>query len=393
MNALALVKTLIAGIALLLMSSIVNAQSNSRYVKQTPGTQSIIVFVHGIFGDSVSAWTNQKNGAYWPTLLGSDPFFKDYDVYVYDYPSRFFGSDFSIDEVAENMRLMFEADRIADYNNIIFVSHSMGGLATRAYLNKNRKVATRVRLAYFYSTPSTGSELAAVGTLFSSNPQLSKMKPMQSSGEYLEDLQRQWLSINYDIPSFCAYEKQKTYHVNVVTQASASNQCNRRLDPINADHITIVKPGSPRDLSYLALKTAIEEVVRKASEPQSPVVSSPQVCSVSPPVRTYKPHTIQSGDTLFKIALKYYDNGNQSNLIQNANPGLDPSNLKIGQQLQIPFGQYTVRPGDTLVKIAERLHNDANKSTLIQSLNPGIDPTYLEIGQQLQICPTSEAIR
>jgi fucose 4-O-acetylase-like acetyltransferase len=76
MNALALVRTLVAGIALLLMSSIVNAQSNSRYVKQTPGTRSVIVFVHGILGDSVSTWTN-KNGAYWPALLGSDPFFTD----------------------------------------------------------------------------------------------------------------------------------------------------------------------------------------------------------------------------------------------------------------------------------------------------------------------------
>jgi pimeloyl-ACP methyl ester carboxylesterase len=241
-------------------------ESNSRYIKQTSGSRSVIVFVHGIFGDSTSTWTNQ-NGAYWPLLLAGDPFFSNYDVYAYEYPSRFFGGNFSIDEIADNMRLLFEVDGVSDYGEIIFVSHSMGGLVTRAYLNKNRN-AVRVRLAYFYSTPTTGSELASVGTLISANPQLAKMRSMQSS-DYLADLQRQWLNINYDIPSFCAYETLKTYGVNVVTQASASNLCNRRLDPIDGDHLTIVKPTSIRDTAYLALKAAIQAIQRTAAKSES----------------------------------------------------------------------------------------------------------------------------
>jgi pimeloyl-ACP methyl ester carboxylesterase/LysM repeat protein len=350
------------------------------------------VFVHGILGDSVSTWTN-KNGAYWPALLGSDPFFTDYDVYVYDYPSSFYETSFTIDEIAENMRLMFDEDKIRDYNKILFVSHSMGGLATRAYLNKNRDVGTRVSLAYFYSTPTTGSELAAIASLASSNPMFSKMKPMQSSADYLADLQRQWLSINSDIPSFCAYETQKTYNVKVVTQSSATNLCNQRLDPINADHFTIVKPGGPRDSSYLVLKAAIQKMVRKESEPQSPVVSPSQFCSVRRDVWRYEQHTVQLGDTYSGLAEKYYGNGNDklSILIQNANPNIGPLDLKKDQQLQIPFGQYTAVRGDTLENIAEKLLKDANKSTLIRRLNPGIEnPNYLEIGQPLQICPTSE---
>jgi len=281
--------TFVATVIFFLMSVVSTAQSNSRYVKQIPGNQSVIVFVHGIFGDSISTWTSQ-NGAYWPSLLSSDSFFSSYDIYVYEYPSRFFGGNFSIDEIADNMRLLFDADEILNYNDIIFVSHSMGGLATRAYLNKNRDAAARVRLAYFYSTPTTGSELASIATLINANPQLAKMRSMQSS-DYLADLQRQWLSINFKIPSFCAYETQKTYGVNVVTQTSASNLCNRRLDPIDGDHITIVKPADNRDTAYLALKTAIQQTVGK-----SQLLGTPSVEDGEKVFRDCKPcHTLAEG--------------------------------------------------------------------------------------------------
>jgi LysM repeat protein len=47
-------------------------------------------------------------------------------------------------------------------------------------------------------------------------------------------------------------------------------------------------------------------------------------------------YTVQSGDTLFRIAEKFYGDGNQWTRILDANPGIDPNNLQIGQQLQIP---------------------------------------------------------
>jgi pimeloyl-ACP methyl ester carboxylesterase len=238
--------------------------SGSRYVRKTPDAASVIVFVHGIFGDGTETWTND-NGTYWPTLLLKDSYFSEYDVYVYEYPSRFIGGGFSIDEIAENMRLLFDADQVADHKEVIFVAHSMGGLVTRAYLNRNPKVSERVRLAYFFSTPTTGSEIASIGALVIANPSLAKMKPL-TSDSYLADLQRQWLSVNYNIPSFCAYEKRKTYGVSVVTQASASNLCNRRLDPIDADHLGIVKPDGLRDTSFLALKSAIQATPRKFAD-------------------------------------------------------------------------------------------------------------------------------
>lgn len=231
--------------------------SGSGYFRRVDNADTVIIFVHGVLGDAKQTWT-APNGVYWPDLLAKDNFYNGMSIYTYEYPSSIFRGNFSIDEISENMRLYFDSDGISAYKNIIFLAHSMGGLVTRAYILKNRDISEKVKFAYFYSTPTTGSELASLASLLSNNPQLSKMKSMQSA-DYLADLQRQWLSARYNIPSYCAYETQSTFKINVVTQASASNLCNRRLDPINADHISIVKPESIRNASYMAFKLAMSE--------------------------------------------------------------------------------------------------------------------------------------
>jgi pimeloyl-ACP methyl ester carboxylesterase len=244
--------------------------SEPGYVRKIPGSSAVIVFVHGIFGDARETWTNSgPSKSFFPDLVADDPQFKNVDIYAYEYPTSFLNGPFSIDEIAENMRLFFDNDGVSSHQNLIFISHSMGGLATRAYLLKNRDAAARTRLVYFYSTPTTGSEIAAIASLASSNPQLAKMKPMKSA-DYLADLQRQWLAADLKIPSYCAYETQKTYGVSVVTQASASNLCTKRLDPINADHLSIVKPANNRDVPYIAFKSAYVQTISDAMTAPAP---------------------------------------------------------------------------------------------------------------------------
>jgi hypothetical protein len=72
----------------------------------------------------------------------------------------------------------------------------------------------------------------------------------------LADLLRQWLAAEFIFPSYCAYEKQNTYGLSIVTIQSASHLCTRALDPIDADHINIVKPSDQGSDSYLAFKAA-----------------------------------------------------------------------------------------------------------------------------------------
>jgi len=104
-------------------------------------------------------------------------------------------------------------------------------------------------------------------------------------------------------------------------------------------------------------------------------------------------HTIVRGDTLNKIALQY---GCDVQALIQANPGLDPQRLQIGQKILIPVlglgGQaipletqiltHTVQAGQTLSEIAAEYGTTLND---IYALNPGVSPQFLRAGQVLRI--------
>ena len=93
-------------------------------------------------------------------------------------------------------------------------------------------------------------------------------------------------------------------------------------------------------------------------------------------------HTVESGDTVFKIARKYAVS--PMKIIEN-NGLHDPDRLSVGEQLLIltPTKTYTVRGGDTLTKIANRF--GVKKSELYGN-NPQLGGTdTLYAGQLLAI--------
>ena len=112
-------------------------------------------------------------------------------------------------------------------------------------------------------------------------------------------------------------------------------------------------------------------------------------------------YTIQSGDTLNSIATAAYGAANADagvTAIEAANPGINPNDLQIGQEIKIPVlggtgapvpGQeYTIRSGDTLNSIATAAYGAANADagvTAIEAANPGINPNDLQIGQEIKI--------
>lgn len=238
----------------------------SKFVRHDRSNSTVIVFVHGVLGDSIATWTNASTKAYWPTLLVNDSTFNSANVYVFQYPSPTVGTAHSVNELAEVMRRRLEVDGVFEHRELIFLSHSMGGLVTRALLLKYRHYASQVRLAYFLSTPTEGSPSAALAALGSRNPQFKNMYPMRADN-YLADLQRDWLGARLPIRSFCAYEGRDTFGIRIVDQRSASNLCTEPLDPVLEDHIGIAKPASPDSDAYIAFKNAFRATRQDAVLP------------------------------------------------------------------------------------------------------------------------------
>ena len=100
-------------------------------------------------------------------------------------------------------------------------------------------------------------------------------------------------------------------------------------------------------------------------------------------------YTIKSGDTLEAIARTQMGDGQKWKLIADANPGLDPKALKIGQKITIPASTataskdkaaapagsstsapntYTVQKGDTLVELSRKFYgNDAEWKRILEA--------------------------
>ncbi len=103
-----------------------------------------------------------------------------------------------------------------------------------------------------------------------------------------------------------------------------------------------------------------------------------------PPCPTGRYWKIRQGDTLYKIARQL--STTVSSIIK-LNPGINPRWLQVGQIICIPLplpcpsGVYwEVAAGDTLYGIAREVGTTVQQ--LIE-LNPGINPNNLQIGQQV----------
>ena len=145
------------------------------------------------------------------------------------------------------------------------------------------------------------------------------------------------------------------------------------------------------------------------TNPPPMVASNPPV--VPPPVVVQQPvaqpgteYVVVHGDTLAKIAKR---NSLTTKALEAANPGVEPTKLKVGQKLTIPPGgtapgatgasigsdtgmggeTYTVKSGDSLTKIAKA------RGTTVKAIKAenNLNTDHIKVGQKLKIPAKAEA--
>ena len=68
-----------------------------------------------------------------------------------------------------------------------------------------------------------------------------------------------------------------------------------------------------------------------------PEASAPPIAAApAAPVDGGATHVVQPGDTMWQIALRHYGNGQRYRDIMAANPGVNPTTMRIGQRLVLP---------------------------------------------------------
>lgn len=101
-------------------------------------------------------------------------------------------------------------------------------------------------------------------------------------------------------------------------------------------------------------------------------------------------YTVLAGETFFSLARRY---GISVDALLAANPGVDPTALRVGQRICIPAGPrpecpgrlYTIQAGDTFIGIARRFGYTLDA---LLAVNPGVDPDRLQIGQSVCLPPS-----
>lgn len=105
-------------------------------------------------------------------------------------------------------------------------------------------------------------------------------------------------------------------------------------------------------------------------------------------------YTVQPGDTLYSIALRY---GTTVDALVAFNGLANPSLIYVGQVLLVPGGQpqppadtqvYIVQPGDTLFSIAWRYGTTVAELTRINNI---ANPWFIYVGQSLLIPAKGES--
>lgn len=241
--------------------------SKPRWIYQAdPHNKIAVVFVHGIIGDTVGSWTNASCHTFFQYLHDTPGIGDKVDVYAFGFDSPMLAEGaMTIGEAAVKLDNYLEYAGIMDYDRIVFVAHSMGGLITMREISSRPEVSAKTPLIVFYATPHEGSQITEFARYLVDNKAIKEMLPYDGNS-YLQALNEDWVQVKKRAPrptTVCAYEKKATYKTTVIVPpASASKNCDEIAAAIDgADHISIVKPNAIDDLAVVLLVNAIKNKV------------------------------------------------------------------------------------------------------------------------------------
>lgn len=240
--------------------------------------KNLILFVHGFCGGE-STWRNGENRSF-PELFYDDPeISENYDIANFSYftklsnlfakasnvsafVKRMFGASYgklsdniSIEEIGNLLRTEIRF-KLQQYDNVIVVAHSMGGLVTKSAIIKDiqEKTPSKIKLFISLAVPHQGANAATFGKLVSNNLQIEGLAPLN---DFIHKINDEWLKTSLRPTTKYFYG----VHDSVVKKTSAVPIDKEKSDAISVDedHTSITKPKSPASTIFIAAKQIILE--------------------------------------------------------------------------------------------------------------------------------------
>lgn len=175
------------------------------WVSRHPLNNSLVVFIHGIWGSRWSTWRSYLD--FFQRLPTNRPELRSYDVYIFNYPTPRLGKQPPLREAVVPQLRMFLDMEGARYDTITLICHSQGGVLAKLYileeLLNGHGTQLKIDFVITLNTPHRGADwrnpIIAFGLLlawFLKAPiirrlyllrQLADLSPTSSNIHFLED--------------------------------------------------------------------------------------------------------------------------------------------------------------------------------------------------------------
>lgn len=252
-----------------------------------PESDTIIVFVHGIFSNNRDAWLSEDEKAgcpYWPELLTKDELFKGVGVFVASYYTSLSSGNFDIEQASNQLITVLKNASNGhpysplQYRNIVFVSHSLGGVVTRnALLKEWRAFRLRNLGLILMASPAKGSgwadRAASISELLnnkmalqlrSDDPILDRIHTdfaalvrSDADGQRIKGMEQFENKFFSECGFFC---RSATFTLrNVVSPSDGGGYFGAPQIVPDTDHSTLVKPTSRNDESHVRLRLHFQQ--------------------------------------------------------------------------------------------------------------------------------------
>lgn len=238
--------------------------------------RNLILFIHGLTGSN-ETWENEISGSTFPSLLLKDSTInQNFDIAYFEYFTNFLNikpkirtlsslwskdkstpKNLSVKEISNLLQTRIDY-QLLEYDSIILVAHSMGGLiAKRTILDYLAKGSSNIKLFLSLAVPHLGADLALYGNFISSNIQMNDLRPLSNETMYLLN---KWLGTsNLPITKYFIGAYEGTVHIN-----SAIPPKTDESDIINVDdnHRTISKPKDENSIVVVSTIKILKDYLK-----------------------------------------------------------------------------------------------------------------------------------
>ena len=249
---------------------------NNLWYHANDEADTAIVFVHGLASDSRDAWYHEGEGAYWPALVRDDPVFAGSAIFLGGYHTAVDSRDYDFRDAANQLHRSLAigvapaSTAVLDHPNILFVTHSAGGIVVRHMLTRHvNDFSDKAVGLMLIASPSIGARDADRLRFIADLVRSKQGRQLGFDNPFLESLDKDFKNLVHEdkIPRLKGVEWLEHYlpfgtlgklvgigrDDVLVDEQSGGRYFGEPQRMPGSDHISIVKPDSQDHESHRSL--------------------------------------------------------------------------------------------------------------------------------------------